>query len=46
MRSNSAHQTVTCDQAFFFGGEREIVAAGESAVRRRKEKRMPDTITA
>ena len=33
---------ITCDQAFFFSGERESVAARESVVGRRKEKRTSD----
>ena len=37
---------LTCDQAFFFSGERESVAARELAVGRREKKRTPDTITA
>ena len=36
---------LTYDQVFFFSGERESVAARESAVGRRKKKTTPDTIT-
>ena len=39
-------ERLTCNQAFFFSGERESLAARESAVGRREKKTTPDTITA